>query len=103
MVRPVTSRILRPIPEGWAWQAEAECRFFGGELFFAPDDKDETAHARVRRERAAKQICDLCAVRIQCLDFASLVPNTYGVWGGTAENDRRRGCGGRKTTAAQQP
>jgi len=37
----------------------------------------------------AKAICDLCAVRGQCLEFALQRGEAHGIWGGTSESERR--------------
>ena len=41
------------------------------------------------REHMAKAICDLCAVRGQCLKFALQRGEAHGIWGGTSEAERR--------------
>jgi WhiB family redox-sensing transcriptional regulator len=41
------------------------------------------------REHIAKAICDLCAVRGQCLKFALQRGEAHGIWGGTSESERR--------------
>jgi WhiB family transcriptional regulator, redox-sensing transcriptional regulator len=65
-----------------AWQAEAACRGAGTVDYF-PSRGESTA--------AAKAVCAGCPVRTECLDYAldtaDLVP---GIWGGTAERERRR-------------
>jgi WhiB family redox-sensing transcriptional regulator len=38
---------------------------------------------------AAKSICALCPVQAECLDFAITSNQEFGVWGGTAEEERR--------------
>ncbi|WP_082359870.1 WhiB family transcriptional regulator [Rhodococcus opacus] len=74
--------------EYWDWQLQARCRRLGTASFFAPDG--ETAGERARRERRAKQICSSCDVRPQCLAHAMQISETYGVWGGTTERQRKR-------------
>ena len=46
---------------------------------------DETPDARDEREIAAKAICVVCPVRLECLTVAVVAPVRYGVWGGMGE------------------
>ena len=38
--------------------------------------------------REAKEICEDCPAKQQCLTFGLMM--THGIWGGTAERERRR-------------
>jgi WhiB family redox-sensing transcriptional regulator len=38
----------------------------------------------------AKAICAGCPVRTECLDFAIVSCEQFGIWGGTSERERRR-------------
>lgn len=38
----------------------------------------------------AKEICEGCPVRQECLDWALTAPEEFGVWGGTTPTERRR-------------
>lgn len=58
----------------------------GTELFFDPDG--EVRGRKLRRERAAKNICSTCPVLIECRDHA-LLSGECGIWGGTNAVDRR--------------
>jgi WhiB family redox-sensing transcriptional regulator len=71
------------------WQYRAACKGPQSELFFAPNHlerKDE----RLRRESAAKAICQSCPVLRQCLDYALMVREPHGIWGGLNEYERRQ-------------
>jgi WhiB family redox-sensing transcriptional regulator len=71
----------------WGWQWKAACR--GQQtLFYAPLDP-ETKTERAARERAAKALCAICPVRVECLDYALRTREPYGVWGGLNEIERR--------------
>lgn len=37
----------------------------------------------------AKRVCAGCPVRAECLDYALVTNQRYGVWGGTSERERR--------------
>ncbi|QSE90783.1 WhiB family transcriptional regulator [Rhodococcus pseudokoreensis] len=70
------------------WQQFARCKNIGADTFYPPDN--EEMGTRLRRERAAKQICGPCVVRMQCRMHALLAAERYGVWGGLTESERRR-------------
>ena len=40
--------------------------------------------------RIAKDICDVCPVKKECLQFALDTDEGEGIWGGTSERQRRR-------------
>ncbi|WP_394329365.1 WhiB family transcriptional regulator [Nocardiopsis sp. CNR-923] len=40
--------------------------------------------------RAAKRVCRVCPVRINCLAEAMQRGELYGVWGGASEDERRQ-------------
>jgi len=84
---PRAMTTLSPLSHRWDWQRQAKCRFISAELFFPPDG--EGKGARVRREQLAKQICQSCPVQRQCWQHALTVGESFGVWGGTSESDRR--------------
>lgn len=63
------------------WRDRAACRDADPGLFFP--EAGESA-------RPAMAICAGCPVRAECLRYAFSFPEPWGVWGGTAERDRRR-------------
>ncbi|MBS3694144.1 WhiB family transcriptional regulator [Rhodococcus qingshengii] len=83
-------RLVLPAPLNvfWDWQRHASCRYLDTDLFFACDS--EGAGQRIRRERAAKQICEQCPVRLRCRTHAISSGEPFGVWGGTTELERRK-------------
>ncbi len=64
-----------------AWQDLANCRGADPDLFF-PERGAST--------RTAKSICRDCSVQTQCLEFAILSSEKFGIWGGLSERDRRK-------------
>jgi WhiB family transcriptional regulator, redox-sensing transcriptional regulator len=62
-----------------AWTAMAACRDTDPELFF-PVGSEPVA-------QEARDACDACVVRPQCLEYA-LEERHRGVWGGTTDADR---------------
>lgn len=77
-----------------AWQTVAACRGMDPAIFFSPDD-DASGVARA--------VCSICPVQAECLAEAFARQETYGVWGGTRERDRREAArthaGPRRTVA----
>ena len=63
------------------WVSYAACLDSDPYLFFPGPDGDTGE---------ALRICSSCAVREQCLDYALMARERYGVWGGTTERERRR-------------
>ena len=63
------------------WTQQAACRGADTEIFY-PASPDEEAEAL--------SICATCPVRAQCLDYAIRNRETYGIWGGTTAEQRRR-------------
>jgi WhiB family redox-sensing transcriptional regulator len=64
-----------------AWQNYANCQGVDPDLFF-PARGDSTAEA--------KAVCAGCTVRADCLEYALETVQRFGIWGGTAERERRR-------------
>lgn len=63
------------------WMAHAECRGSDPEMFF-PGRGEDTGDA--------KQVCAVCPVRSDCLEYAMARGEKFGVWGGLSEKERRR-------------
>ncbi len=74
----------RPAPsddDPLGWQTDALCAQTDPEAFF-PEKGGST--------RDAKRICTTCEVRAQCLEYALLNDERFGIWGGLSERERRR-------------
>jgi len=67
--------------EDRSWQDEANCLGVDPDLFF-PERGAST--------REAKEICRGCVVRIDCLEYALVNGEKFGIWGGLSERERRR-------------
>ena len=63
------------------WQDYANCRGADADLFF-PERGAST--------RRAKSICGACDVRTDCLEYAIVNGEKFGIWGGMSERERRR-------------
>jgi WhiB family redox-sensing transcriptional regulator len=65
------------------WMAQGACHGEDPELFFPI----AAGRADLPRIRAAKAICQGCAVRAQCLSYG-LATRQDGIWGGTTLEER---------------
>jgi WhiB family transcriptional regulator, redox-sensing transcriptional regulator len=74
--------------EDGKWREEAACLHCSAILFFGGDDSEPQAERRGREEEA-KRICACCVVREDCLQFALRSRESYGIWGGLTEIERR--------------
>ena len=64
-----------------SWRQRALCSQTDPEVFF-PEKGGST--------RDAKQGCELCEVREQCLEWAIDHDERFGIWGGMSERERRQ-------------
>jgi WhiB family redox-sensing transcriptional regulator len=71
------------------WQYRAACKGPQSNLFFAPNHL-ERKEERLARETAAKAICRACPVLAECREYALLVREPHGIWGGLNEYERRQ-------------
>lgn len=80
----VAGEALLPAPAEWvdiSWHVHALCAETDPEAFF-PEKGGST--------REAKAICGDCPVRAECLDYALITLQRFGIWGGKSERERRR-------------
>jgi WhiB family redox-sensing transcriptional regulator len=63
------------------WQENANCLGVDPDLFF-PERGAST--------REAKEVCRGCVVRMECLEYALVNGEKFGIWGGMSERERRR-------------
>lgn len=63
-----------------SWKLAGAWRAADTDLFYPSSDADAGP---------AKAVCDACRVRDQCLEYALLVREPEGVWGGTTFAERR--------------
>ena len=74
-----------------SWRYRGACRGLDPDIFY-PATEEEAG--------PAKDVCDACGVRQQCLEFALANREREGVWGGATEKERRRILRQRRKTAA---
>lgn len=63
------------------WQERALCAQTDPEAFF-PEKGGST--------REAKRVCSVCEVRSECLEYALMNDERFGIWGGLSERERRK-------------
>ena len=63
------------------WRKLGDCRGLDAAVFY-PDEDDDAEDA--------KAVCQMCAVRVACLEHALMSREKVGVWGGATERERRR-------------
>ncbi len=68
------------------WRELSACRDSDPSLFFPIG----TTGPAVEQIEKAQMICSICSVREACLQYALVTNQEAGVWGGYAEDDRRR-------------
>jgi WhiB family transcriptional regulator, redox-sensing transcriptional regulator len=76
-----------------AWQDHAACKGLT-ELMFGE---------RGSSEREAKNVCAGCPVRVDCLEYALVNNEAFGIWGGTSYKQRRKLRKDRAIVAAPKP
>ncbi len=64
-----------------SWQKRANCMGVDPELFY-PERGAST--------KEAKSVCKGCVVRDECLEYAIITGEKFGIWGGMSERERRR-------------
>jgi WhiB family redox-sensing transcriptional regulator len=74
------------------WRSLAACTGLDPDIFYPSSEDDIDAEP-------AKLVCGQCAVREACLEFALVVREKDGVWGGATERERRRMIRQRRRTA----
>ncbi len=70
------------------WQDIAACKGMDPLIFFGPEHA-ETVKEKHEREEAAKEVCNICPVRAECLEYALASKEAYGIWGGYTELERK--------------
>lgn len=69
------------------WRQRANCRDLRDPDIFFPIGNTGPALEQIE---AAKEICEQCIVRQQCLHWAIDTNQDIGVWGGLSEDERRK-------------
>jgi WhiB family transcriptional regulator, redox-sensing transcriptional regulator len=63
------------------WKDLGRCAEVDGDIFFP---------AKGESNLEAKLVCRMCEVRARCLDYALDNDETFGIWGGMSERQRRK-------------
>ena len=75
------------------WRRQAACRGADPALFHPDDESDDAA------VDAARDVCEGCAVRQPCLEYALSAREPDGIWGGLTAKERRRELRRRRKSA----
>jgi WhiB family redox-sensing transcriptional regulator len=73
--------LVHGVEEEQSWQERALCAQTDPEAFF-PEKGGST--------REAKKVCTTCDVKQECLEYALMHDERFGIWGGLSERERRR-------------
>jgi len=73
---------VRPEPAEQPWRDRANCRGTATGTFFPDKSHREVAIA-------ARQVCRGCEVRLDCLAYAIVHDEPFGIWGGLSIKQRR--------------
>jgi WhiB family redox-sensing transcriptional regulator len=89
------------------WRLQAACRGVDPELFYPVGDVgrpvlDDGVTPIERETIKAKAVCARCDVRQECLDYAILNGEEYGVWGGLTYPERKKVARARTTMARRE-
>lgn len=68
------------------WRDHAACRDTDPDLFFPVG----TTGPAVDQIESAKAVCECCEAQLACLEFALATNQESGIWGGIAEDERRK-------------
>lgn len=68
------------------WRLRASCQTTLSDLFFPVGN----GVAALEQIEGAKEVCEACPVRAECLEFALKTNQEAGIWGGTSEEERRK-------------
>jgi len=68
------------------WRQAAACRDTDPDLFFPVG----TTGPAIDQIEAAKAVCRACVVQNECLEYALVNGEKFGIWGGLSERERRR-------------
>lgn len=74
------------------WKWDAACTGMGPELFYLEQGKKAENTMKLQ---AARQVCNNCPVRRECLDYAIDNFIGFGIWAGTTPQQRKRMRNGR--------
>lgn len=67
------------------WHQRAAC----AGMVSSPDDPDPFFPGRGESARPAREVCQQCPVKRECLEAGLSAGYFFGIWGGTTERERR--------------
>ena len=82
----LSAATFQPSTEPPMWRGDAACRDTDPDLFF-PVGQTGPAIEHIAK---AKDVCNSCAVKVECLEYSLMTNQDAGVWGGLTEDERRK-------------
>jgi hypothetical protein len=77
-----------------AWHEDAACRDKPQEWFYGDEDRADKARHHpsltVNEVARARDVCNECPVQMQCLEWAIVNREEFGIWGGSTAGQRKR-------------
>lgn len=73
------------MPQFDDWAPYGNCRGRDTSIWFLDDHKSAEGK---KSAKEAKEICSTCPVRIQCLNYAIVNKERFGIWGGLTPHER---------------
>lgn len=80
----MTTKFAKPIDLDTSWIDKAECSGLVTNLFYPEQG------GAAKEQVLARQVCARCPVQDECLEYALLAGERFGIWGGTSERQRRK-------------
>lgn len=77
-------------PPGDEWRDHAACADMDNAIFYPDADFGPGRKAMTVYPAEARDTCNACPVRQDCLDHAMAAAEPYGMWGGTTPTERRK-------------
>jgi WhiB family redox-sensing transcriptional regulator len=84
-----TQKAVETEENPYVWQGAAMCIGRTGEDSPFYPHESERKDQKLEREQRAKEICGQCAVQQECLNYALVNRERYGIWGATTETERK--------------
>lgn len=76
------------------WHEDAQCRDMNQSIFYGEEDRSGKArhhpNLTVDEVQRARRICNACPVQMNCLEWAIVNREEFGIWGGSTAGQRKK-------------
>lgn len=72
------------------WEDDAACLGNDLSFFYSVGNPNKRGGADTELSLPGKHICEICDVRIECLEYAIRNKEPYGIWGGMTTRERKK-------------